>query len=148
MRRTTKIALWSVMAILAFFVGYTFFASRTTQLKFRVTDASTGASVPGATVTIEKRGQLYYFYRRPHTNDIGQTDTNGMFTINVVRSDIVYFRAPQHRGAYAGFVEHGKIGIGPNPSRDAYSMSTDQKVVSRDGVITVPLLPTSCVSAY
>src|SRR5262245_36931797 len=111
MRRRTKIALWALVGFVLYCFGYTFWAARTTQLTFRVIDASTTNPITGATVTIEERGQLYYFYRHPHTNDIGQTDTSGIFTALVHKSDIVFFSAPDHRDAYAGFVEDGKIGI-------------------------------------
>jgi hypothetical protein len=145
MSRKSKIALCVVTGIILYSVAFTFFASRTTQLTFRVVDASTEEPISGATATREERGQLYYFYRRRHTNDIGRTDASGVFITAVRKSDLVFFSAASHRGACVGFGEHGKIGI--VTYRDSGSTSGTQKLTGIKGVITVPLLPTPRVYA-
>jgi hypothetical protein len=116
------------------------------QLRFRVVDAGSGKPVPNTSVKIRKGSSFEYVSRHPAPEqEIGQTDTNGMIAIESVSGkDEVYFSATGYRGAAAGFVGHGKIGIVPH---DSYSVENPdtlylrQKVLDSHGTITVPLSP-------
>lgn len=121
-------------------VALFFLAGCAHQLQFRVTDASSGSAIPAAEVTVRKGGSFSYFYRKPHLREAGSTDANGLITVHAVGSgDTVFFDAPAHRGAVAGFVGRGKGGFRPNPPHNVDTMYLEQKVVDSSEIIVVPL---------
>lgn len=114
------------------------------QLHFCVTDASSGSAIPAAEVTVRDGGSFSYFYRKAHLREVGSTDTNGLISVRAVGTgDTVFFDAPGHHGAAAGFVGRGKVGFGPNPPHNVDTMYLEQKVVDSAGTIIIPLLPLS-----
>jgi hypothetical protein len=114
------------------------------QLQFRVVDASSRQALSGVNVRVQKRSLVSYLDRTPHEHEVGWTDTNGVIAVpNCGSKELVYFSLSGYYGAAAGFVEGGKIGIGPYPPRDIDAMSLERKVVERRGIIIIPLLPVS-----
>lgn len=86
------------------------------QLQFRVIDASSGHNLSAAGVSVKERGFFYYFDSDSNEKVVGLTDTNGLITVRGVdSSDVVLFNAHGFRGAAAGIIERGKVGISPFP---------------------------------
>ncbi len=125
---------------MSFALGLMLLAGCAHVLQFRVTDASSGSVISGVKVKIREGSSFSYFYREPHEREVGSTDTNGIITLRAINNkDTVFFRAPGYRGAVAGFVGLGKVGIVPNPPRNVDTMYREQKVVKSSQIIDIPL---------
>src|SRR5689334_11595019 len=109
------------------------------RLQFRVVEASTDVGLAGVKVSVEEHSSFDYFRRseRPR-HAAGVTDTAGIITLaKVSSSDVVFFEAPNHRGAAAGIVRRGRVAFSPFPPVDVDTAWRDRREVSSHGIIVI-----------
>jgi hypothetical protein len=113
------------------------------QLQFRVVEFPSGKVLPGVNVKIEDRGQFSYFYRKRHEKEIGSTNAEGFIIVSGVKTKhVIFFDAPDYRGAAAGLEGGGKIRISWSISPLTTEWVPSRLIVTNSNeVIVIPLVP-------